>query len=73
MMTYERGDFPILYRDLNNGAGAQPVTDLTHSALKNLHFSYHQGDTRIIDITLTADDLDSLQSLTLQTSVYLEN
>ncbi len=72
-MSYERDSFSILTRDLNNGAGAQPVTDLTHSALTDLNFSYHQGDTRIIDITLTVADFASLQSVTLQTSVYLEN
>jgi type II secretory pathway component PulJ len=72
-MTYERDSFSILTRDLNNGAGAQPVTDFTHSALNDLNFAYHQGDTRIIDITLTVNDHDSRQSLTLHTSVYLEN
>lgn len=72
-ITYERGNLPILYRDLNNAAGSQPVTDLIHSALNNLTFAYHQGDPRIIDISLTVEDMDSLQSLTLQTSVYLEN
>lgn len=72
-MNYERKGFPILYRDLNNGAGAQPITDLTHSAVNDLKFSYHQGDTRIIDIALTVENFDFRQTLTIVTSVYLEN
>lgn len=72
-ITYERGSLPILYRNLNNNAGAQPVTSLTHSALNKLSFSYHHGDTRVIDIILTVEDMVSQQLLTLTTSVYLEN
>ena len=72
-MTYERGLLPILYRDLNNAAGTQPINDNEHSALTDLKFSYHQGDTRIIDIFLTVKAIDTGQSLTLVTSVYLEN
>ena len=74
-MNYERNGLFILTRNLNNGAGAQPVTDFTHSAVNDLNFAYHEGDkgNRIIDIALTVEDFDSHQTLTLITSVYLEN
>ncbi len=72
LITYLRGDLPILYRNLNNGAGAQPVTDPAQAALSSLIFSYRR-DQRLVDITMTVSETVTGQSLTLVTSVYLEN
>ncbi|MBU2703045.1 Tfp pilus assembly protein PilW [Sporomusaceae bacterium BoRhaA] len=72
VMTYMRGYLPVLYRDLHNGAGAQPVTDPISASLQELQFFYHH-DTHLVDVMITVTDQNYSQFLTLSTSVYLEN
>jgi Tfp pilus assembly protein PilW len=72
VITYMRGYLPVLYRDLHNGAGAQPVTDPSGASLQEIQFSYHR-DTHLVDIMLTVTDQTYSQLFTLSTSVYLEN
>jgi type II secretory pathway component PulJ len=73
IITYSHRVLDGLYRDLNNGAGAQPVIDAPHIALRNLHFAYHEGIRRVLDVTMLLEEVDSGQKLELTTSVYLWN
>lgn len=72
-VTYFRGMLGGLYRDLHNGAGAQPVIDSGGVVLQNLQFAYHEENHNTVDIFMVFLDRSTQQTYTLQTSVHVDH
>ncbi|MDU2065671.1 MAG: hypothetical protein E6713_12660 [Sporomusaceae bacterium] len=72
-ITYVQSSQQGFYRDLNDGAGAQPILSSHHISLKKFFCFYPEQTHQLINLNLEFYDEQTGQSVTAKTAVYLWN